>query len=418
MPHLAAIPVTALALTADVDAFTRALDKGPLYAGLVAFAGGLGSCLTPCVYPMIVITVSVFGARQTSSRAHAMALSTAFVAGIAAMLVPLGVAAGLTGMLFGSQLASPWVSALVAVVLLAFAASMFGAWDMTLPGAVTNRLARMGGAGYWGAFALGMVSGLVAAPCTLPVLGGILIWIGNTRSAVLGAMAMSAFSIGLGLPFWLVGTFAMRIPKSGPWMVAVKTVLGIALAAAALWFVRFSLPLRARPGAAFGVLAVALVVLGLAASTVRAESPRPVVVIRKIVGIVAATLGLVLGTSWWALPSGGIKWQPFSASALSEAVASRRPVLIDFTADWCAECQELANGPLSSDDVVAESQRFARLRVDATDDDDPAVGRTMRAYRVVGLPTLIVIDGTGRESVRITTMVQPAVLLDALRAAR
>src|SRR6185369_12485131 len=117
----------------DLDLFSQGLSKGPLYAGLTAFIGGLLVCLTPCVYPMIAITVSVFGARQSKSRLQAMGLSTAFVLGIAAMFTPLGVVAGYTGSLFGSVLSNPWVVTFIAVVFLALAASMFGAFEFVLP---------------------------------------------------------------------------------------------------------------------------------------------------------------------------------------------------------------------------------------------------------------------------------------------
>jgi thiol:disulfide interchange protein DsbD len=149
---------------------------------------------------MIAITVSIFGARQSRSRLHAMGLSTAFVLGIAAMFTPLGVAAGYSGSLFGSVLSNPWVLAFIAVVFLALAASMFGAFEFVLPSWMTNRLATLGGIGYGGAFLIGLVSGLIAAPCTGPVLTGILLWIGKTKSATLGAGALFAFSLGLGLP--------------------------------------------------------------------------------------------------------------------------------------------------------------------------------------------------------------------------
>src|SRR4030095_9689911 len=106
----------------DLDLFSRGLSHGPLYAGLTAFVGGLLVCLTPCVYPMVAITVSVFGARESKSRLHAMGLSTAFVLGISAMFTPLGVAAGLTGSLFGSALSNPWVVSFIAAIFLALAA--------------------------------------------------------------------------------------------------------------------------------------------------------------------------------------------------------------------------------------------------------------------------------------------------------
>src|SRR6266540_7207251 len=150
-------PSLAAASSIEPDLFSRSLARGPFYAGLAAFLGGLLVCLTPCVYPMIAITVSVFGARQSKSRLQAMGLSTAFVLGISAMFTPLGVAAGYTGSLFGSALSSPWVLGFIALVFLALAASMFGAFEFVLPSWLNNRLAQLGGIGYGGAFLLGAV---------------------------------------------------------------------------------------------------------------------------------------------------------------------------------------------------------------------------------------------------------------------
>src|SRR6187399_1873405 len=151
LPSLCALGFTLLlssaTLAAGPDLFQQGLARGPLYAALTAFLGGLLVCLTPCVYPMVAITVSVFGARGQSSRRQAMALSTAFVLGIAAMFTPLGLIAGLTGSLFGSALSNPWVTTFIALVFLGLAASMFGAFEFMLPSGVTNRLARVGGGG-------------------------------------------------------------------------------------------------------------------------------------------------------------------------------------------------------------------------------------------------------------------------------
>src|SRR5688572_1182556 len=163
---------------------------------------------------MVAVTVSVFGARQAKSRWEGAALSAAFVLGIVAMFVPLGVAAGLSGSLFGSVLQSRWVVSAMALLFLVLAASLFGAFELALPSALTNRLATLGGIGYRGAFLLGLACGLIAAPCTGPVLTGILAWIAKTRSAPLGALAMAAFALGLGAPFFVVGAFAVQLPRS------------------------------------------------------------------------------------------------------------------------------------------------------------------------------------------------------------
>ncbi|MEP7051397.1 MAG: cytochrome c biogenesis protein CcdA, partial [Pseudomonadota bacterium] len=167
-------PSLAQAAPEGSDAFTRAVEKGPIYAALAAFAGGFVVSLTPCVYPMVAVTVSIFGASQAKSRLAGAALSASFVLGIIAMLVPLGVSAGMSGAIFGSLLQNRVVVLGIAAMFLVLASAMFGAFEFALPSALTNRLAVMGGIGYKGGFLLGMACALIAAPCTGPVLTGIL----------------------------------------------------------------------------------------------------------------------------------------------------------------------------------------------------------------------------------------------------
>ncbi len=411
----------ALARAAEPDLFTRTLARGPAYATLAAFAGGLLVCLTPCVYPMIAITVSVFGARQSRSRMDAMGLSTAFVMGIAAMFTPLGLVAGLTGSLFGSALSNPWVVWTIALVFLALSASMFGAFEFVLPSSLTNRLANVGGLGYGGAFLLGLVSGVIAAPCTGPVLTGILLWIGKTKSAGLGAAVLFAFSVGLGIPFWLVGTFAVRLPKGGRWMVGVKSFFGVVLATAALYFLKNavrSLSHLARPETTFALASGALVVVGLAIGAVHlsfGEGGR-IAQVRKAVGIVATVAGLFMLISWVEVPRGRLEWESSEPAARGRALAEARPVLIDFTADWCVACGELARDTFADPSVMAEATRFVALRVDATHEDDPSVDEVKDKYQVSGLPTVILLGPNGQERQRFNGFVPPARFLEALRS--
>jgi cytochrome c biogenesis protein CcdA len=259
------------------DAFTEALSKGPLYAALAALAGGFVVSLTPCVYPMVAVTVSVFGAREAKSRWEGAALSGAFVLGIMAMFVPLGVVAGLTGSMFGSVLQSRWVVIGMAALFLLLAASLFGAFELALPSALTNRLATLGGIGYKGAFLLGLACGLIASPCTGPVLTGILTWIAKTKSAPLGALAMGAFALGLGIPFFAVGTFAVQLPKSGRWMVHVKSILGVALVVVSLYFLSTVFPALsdfAKPGTTLFAGAGVAVVLGILLGAIHHQAER------------------------------------------------------------------------------------------------------------------------------------------------
>ncbi|HMJ50789.1 MAG TPA: cytochrome c biogenesis protein CcdA [Polyangiaceae bacterium] len=406
---------------ADPDVFARGLAGGPVSAGLTAFVGGLLVCLTPCVYPMIAITVSVFGARQSQSRWHAMGLSTAFVLGISAMFTPLGVVAGYTGSLFGAALANPWVLALVAIVFLALAASMFGAFDFVLPSSLSNKLAEMGGVGYGGAFLVGAVSGLIAAPCTGPVLTGILLWIGKTKSASLGAAALFAFSLGLGLPFWLVGTFAVSLPKGGSWMVGVKSVFGIVLSVAAIYFLKGAVPQLSHLSFAdrgFVVAAAALIAAGLALGAVHLtfEKGQTVVAIRKATGIVASVAGLFLLVAWLEAPRGKLSWEPSEEVARTRAETERRPMLVDFTAEWCGACKELSRITFSDPTVMVEARRFIAVKVDATNEDDAAIDKVKDRYRVVGLPTVVLLGSDGRERARFTEFVPPDRFLTAIRA--
>jgi thioredoxin:protein disulfide reductase len=403
------------------DAFTEALSRGPVYAALAALAGGFVVSLTPCVYPMVAVTVSVFGARQAKSRWEGAALSLAFVLGIVAMFVPLGVVAGLTGSVFGSVLQNRWVVIGLAVLFLVLAASLLGAFELGLPSALTNRLAEMGGIGYKGAFLLGLACGLIAAPCTGPVLTGILAWIAQTQSAWLGALAMAAFALGLGAPFFVVGTFAVQLPKSGHWMVHVKSILGIVLIVVAFYFLSTAFPSFAspfRPGPwLWGGAALALVT-GLVLGAVHREFAEPGVAVKvgKGVGLLlvcGAAFAVVMGIS---KPAATLAWQKVDVEAArAQALRESRPLLVDFTAAWCVACKELDKITFAEKAVGSEMGRFVAVKVDATNDDDPSVVATMGKYRVRGLPTVLVFDSRGNEALRFTDFVPPERFLPAIQ---
>ncbi len=407
---LLALSLPATAWAAPEDAFTRALAKGPIYAALAALVGGLGVSLTPCVYPMVAVTVSVFGAKQ-AKRSEGILLSLAFVVGIAAMFVPMGVVAGMTGSMFASVLQNAWVVVGISLLFLVMAASMFGAFELTLPSALTNKLAEMGGIGYKGAFLLGLVCGLIAAPCTGPVLTGILVWIANTQNASLGAMAMAAFSLGLGAPFFLVGAFAVQLPKSGHWMVHVKSLLGIVLVVVALYFLNNSFGfMRGFVSGSLGFAAVAAlaVVVGVLLGAVHREFGEPGLGVKlsKGVGIALASVGSLLVILSLTKPTEALTWMKQDIDgALARANAEKRPMIVDFTAAWCGACKELDQKTFSEPRVGQELGRFVAVKVDATNDDDPRVAATMSRFKVVGLPTVLLFDSAGKEAARFNDFV-------------
>ncbi|MEO8183422.1 MAG: cytochrome c biogenesis protein CcdA [Deltaproteobacteria bacterium] len=426
---LCAVTLSASAAAAPSDGgFAQALSEGPLYATLAAFASGLLVSFTPCVYPMVAVTVSVFGARSVKSRFEGFLLSAAFVAGIVLMFVPLGVVAGLTGGVFGSLLSSPWVIVSLSALFLVLAASMFGAFELDLPSGLKNRLASSGGSGFWGALVLGMICGPIAAPCTGPFLTGILAWIAKTQSAAFGAGLMAAFAIGLGVPFFLVGTFALQLPKSGRWMMHVKSVLGLVLVVVALYFLSSAFPALAAParsGLAFAAGCAVVIALGLALGAVHRpfDGASAGVRLSKAAGVLLTAGGaflLLMGaikperTLAWEAPLADGPLGPLTAQARQRALAESRPLLVDFTASWCVACKEMERETFNDERVQREAGRFLAVRVDVTDDEDPRVKATTKEHAVIGLPTVILFRSDGAEAQRFNYKVEAEEFLTSL----
>lgn len=228
--------------TSALDA-SGLLDSGQwLFAAGTIFLGGLLTSLTPCVYPLIPITVGVFGARQADSRGRAFVLTTAYVFGMGAVFSVLGVVAALSGKAFGSALGNPWVVTGLAIFMVVLASSMFGAFELALPSGLAVKLNNVGGGGLIGALLMGSVAGFLAAPCTGPVLTGVLAWVSKTQDPLLGGGLLFIYALGIGVPFFLIGVFTVRLPKGGVWMEWVKSVFGVALLALAASYLRDAFP--------------------------------------------------------------------------------------------------------------------------------------------------------------------------------
>ncbi len=390
--------------------YVGALESGSYaFALLLVFGAGVATAFTPCVYPMIAITVSVFGARQTSSRSRGALLSTAFVLGIAALFTPLGVISALTGDALGSALANSWVLLGIGLLFGAMALSMFGAFDLALPPALQNRMAQVGGSGYRGAFGVGFVSGLVAAPCTGPVLTVLLTWVGTTGNVGFGALSLFAYSLGLGVLFWVVGTFAVTLPKSGRWLEWVKSVFGVVMLALAVHYLR---PILALPAPAVRTTpwlgaAIACLILGIAVGAIHLSFKEGPVIqrVRKGLGITLAVGGIWGSVAWMeALPAGvSIAWMNDYPAAQQMAKERAKPMLVDFGADWCGACKELERGALSDPRVIAEARRFVAVRVDlSADRATPEKWALLSSYQQPGLPLIVLHDDRGKESSRVT----------------
>jgi thiol:disulfide interchange protein DsbD len=266
-----------------------------------------------------------------------------------------------------------------------------------------------------------MVCGLIAAPCTGPVLTGILTWIAKTQSAGAGAAAMAAFSLGLGFPFLIVGTFAVQLPKSGAWMVHVKSILAIVLAVVALYYLGTAFPVIQswiKPTGFILGSAAGLALFGILLGAVHLAFDFEGMMgrLRKGVGTLATTLGLFVLVVAFTLPERELDWQKVPLEAAQKSArAGAQPMLVDFTAAWCGACKELDKLTFAHPEVSREAGRFMAVKVDATNDEDPIVVKTMEDLKVVGLPTVLLFDSEGKEVKRFTDFVDAEQFLIALR---
>jgi thiol:disulfide interchange protein len=206
------------------------LQSFSLTAYLIVFAAGVLTSFTPCVYPMIPVTVTYIGGASAGSRRRAALRTLVYVLGIAIVYSSLGAFAALTRKFFGQIATNPWVLFAVGNVIILFGLSMLDAVMIPIPGILT-RGAR-GGENYLGALVMGMASGFVAAPCTAPVLGTLLLYVGSRGNVLYGASLLFVFAFGLGFLLLILGTFAgslASLPKAGAWMVTVKKVFGFAM---------------------------------------------------------------------------------------------------------------------------------------------------------------------------------------------
>jgi cytochrome c-type biogenesis protein len=214
-------------MEALLSTLEKTLAQGHLVAFVMVFIGGILTSFTPCIYPMIPITISIVGGQKQHSRLQSFFLSLSYVLGIAATYTTLGVIAVATGSLFGSLSSNVWVLFAVANICILFGLSMFDVFVINIPFLSKLNAAKPKGGNLIGVFVLGILFGLVASPCTAPVLGVILAYVGTSHSYVFGVSLLFTYALGMGLLLILIGTFAgilTHLPKAGAWMEKIKKI--------------------------------------------------------------------------------------------------------------------------------------------------------------------------------------------------
>ncbi|MDP2169023.1 MAG: protein-disulfide reductase DsbD [Rhodocyclaceae bacterium] len=423
-PAPTSTPATASATTSapagdESSRIASLLQGSGFWIAVLSFFGfGLLLSFTPCVFPMIpILSGIIVNHGHAVTHARAFTLSLAYVLGMAATYAAVGVAAGFSGTLLSAALQNVWVLGAFALVFVALAFSMFGFYELQLPGALQSRLsdtANKQGGSLPAIALMGALSALIVGPCVAAPLAGALLYIAQTKDAILGGAALFALGLGMGAPLLLIGVFSRSLlPKAGPWMRAVNQFFGVLLLATALWLVSPVLPTW-------------LTMLGWAALLIvpaiylHALDPLPPqaggwqrfwkgIGVALLLAGAALLVGLLGGSRDPLQPltflrGGSAAVSPAPTFEKLKSVteldarlaAAAKPVMLDFYADWCVSCKEMEKFTFADPVVAAKMREFTLLKADVTanNDDDKAL---LKRFGLFGPPGIIFFDKTGKE---------------------
>lgn len=407
---------------------TYALRKGSFLAFFFAFLAGLLTSLTPCVYPMIPITLAVIGATASGKKWNGFLLSLVYVLGIGITFSTLGVIAAKTGSLFGNFSNHPVVIILVSLVFIVMGISLVGGFVIQMPSRLRTNLGQPSRKGFWGAGLTGILAGFLVSPCITPVLVVILTWVATQGSILLGFGLLFSFAMGLGVLFIVLGTFSgvlKALPKSGAWMNGIEKGLGILLFTFSIGFLQRIL----HPFWAKNLWAGFLIFLGtfLGAFTALEKQSTTKEKIQKSIAVLLilwafflmysafgerlATLSITSQEQRVSLTPSWIQNEP---EAWTEAKRTGKPILLDAYADWCAECRELEKRTWPNPEVQSLLQYFVPLKLDFSVMND-STRALQKKYNILGMPTILILMSNGEEVERTTGFQSSEQMISFLR---
>lgn len=379
--------------------------KGMFSALIIIFLGGLALNLTPCVYPLIPITLSFFGAQASGSKTQSILMGVFYALGMAVTYSTLGVIAALTGGILGTALQNPIVIIGIALIMGALGLSMFGLFEIRVP----QKLALMGNtnrSGYLGSLLMGLTVGFIAAPCIGPFVLSLLVYVGKIGDPFTGFLLFFVLAMGLGLPYIFLAAYSSsisKLPRSGEWMIGVKVIFGLVLFGMTLNTLEPLIPKNV-----FAIIFPLYIILSgvyLLLIDKQGKNSAGYTTVKQIIAIAAVVAG-----TWLLKPhseTSEVKWTMMnSLESVTQSVKSEgKPVMIDFYADWCAQCKELDKYTYTDPEIVEMTKSFNNIKIDLTKENEAITS----GFDIKGLPVVVFMGPDGKEfkELRVTGFLEP-----------
>jgi thiol:disulfide interchange protein DsbD len=402
---------------AGTGIYAGSFNTGLLLTLLGIFLGGLALNLTPCLYPLIPITVSYFGGKSHKTSGKRILHGILYLSGLAITNSFLGLSSALSGSILGSALQNPVVLIFIALIMASLGLSFFGIWELRLP-AILTKTASRNYPGYFGTFFMGLTLGIVAAPCLGPFMLGLLTYVGKSGDPFLGFVYFFILSIGMGLPLCILAIFSGAIdhlPLSGDWMIWIKKILGWILIGMALYIIIPLIPDDI--GIVWPVVGLSVISAVHLGWVDRTGAGRLTFIYFKR-GICAIILALSILFLIYTYYSGeGIKWIPYNQGVISAGLKEKRPIMLEISADWCLPCKAMEKKAFKDPEVVSLSKDILCIRMDLTRKQS-SQEEIIKRYHIRGVPTIIFIDRDGREEsgIRIESYVDNTELLHRMKS--